>query len=267
MEATTKKKLVIGTSVAVILGVGGYFLYKFLKEKGVIGGKVKEDVQEEETVIDAPSNSSNSSNSSKPTTAQKELATAYRIWANSTDTLKKKYGKDSSYDLDATSNTPYNSYFTKSYAAGKTEYEKAAKAAVESQNDQVAQISAIAARYKRPITILPKGGMSVEFSFSGKTNGVTQYYKLLISEKSSTDNKKYKGSLVWKLSAAPTFITIAMETKAGGLLTYRNKKYSGSTNYGIGIGAKVSNQGFLGTSIEKLSSNQIKITNYGSLKV
>ena len=265
MEATTKKKLVIGTSVAVILGVGGYFLHKFLKEKGVIGGKVQEDVQEEETVIDATSNSSNSSNSSKPTTAQKELATAYRIWANSTDTLKKKYGKLSSYDLDATSNTPYNSWFTKSYAAGKTEYEKAAKAAVESQNDQVAQISAIAARYKRPITILPKGGMSVEFTFSGKTNGVNQYYKLLISEKSSTDNKKYKGSLVWKLSASPSFFE--KKTISGGLLTYRGKKYKGSTNYGIGVGAKVSNQGFLSTSIEKLSSNQIKITNYGTLKV
>ncbi len=39
MEATTKKKLVIGTSVAVILGVGGYFLHKFLKDKGVFGGK------------------------------------------------------------------------------------------------------------------------------------------------------------------------------------------------------------------------------------
>lgn len=262
MEATTKKKLVIGTSVAVILGVGGYFLHKFLKEKGVIGGKVKEDVQEEETVIDK---GSTNSNSNKPTTAQKELATAYRIWANSTDTLKKKYGKDSSYDLDATSNTPYNSFFTKSYAAGKTEYEKAAKAAVESQNDQVAQISAIAARYKRPITILPKGGMSVKFTFSGKTNGVVHYYELLISEKSSTDNKKYKGSLVWKLSASPSFFT--KKTISGGLLTYRGKKYKGSTNYGIGVGAKVSNQDYLGASMEKLSSNQIKITNYGTLKV
>ena len=264
MEAKTKKRLVIGTSVAVILGVGGYYLFRWLKDSGRIGGKVQEDVQEEETVIDAPSNSSNSS---KPTKAQNELATAYRIWANSTDTLSKKYGKKSSYDLDATSSSPYNSYFTKSYAAGKTEYEKAAKAAVESQNDQVAQISAIAARYKRPISILPKGGMSVVFTFSGKTNGVTQYYELLISEKSTTDNKKYKGSLVWKLSSSPTFLNFTKQTISGGLLTYRNKKYSGSTNYGIGIGAKVSNQGFLGTSIEKLSSNQIKITNYGTLKV
>jgi hypothetical protein len=265
MEAKTKKRLVIGTSVAVILGVGGYFLYKFLKDSGRIGGKVQEDVQEEETVIDSSSNSSNSSNSSKPTKAQNELATAYRIWANSSDNLSKKYGKKSSYDLDATSKTPYNSFFKKSYAAGKTEYEKAAKAAVESQNDQVAQISAIAARYNSPITILQTGGMSVQFTFSGETNGVSQYYKLEISERSPTDNKKYKGSLVWRMSSQSSIFS-NFKTISGGLLTYRGKKYKGSTNYGIGVGAKVSNEGFLGTSIEKLSSNQIKITNYGTLK-
>lgn len=271
MEAKTKKRIVIGTSVAVILGVGGYYLYKFLKDKGVFGGKKGiDDDGTGETVVTTSSSSSSSSNNSsnKPqiTTAQIELATAYRIWANSTDTLKKKYGKTSTYDLDATSKTPYNSYFTKSYAAGKADYEKAAKSAVESQNDQVAQISAIAARYGRPITVLPKGGMSVEFTFSGETNGATQYYKLLISEKSSTTNTKYKGSLVWKLSATSSYFTTPTKAISGGLLTYRGQKYKGSTNYGIGVGAKISNVGYLGMSMEKLSSNQIKITNYGTLK-
>lgn len=262
MEAKTKKRLVIGTSVAVILGVGGYYLFRWLKDSGRIGGKVQEDVQEEETVIDA---SSNSSKPTKPTKAQNELATAYRIWANSSDTLSKKYGKKSPYKLDATSSSPYNSYFKKSYAAGKAEYEKAAKVAVESQNDQVAQISAIAARYNSPITILQTGGMSVQFTFSGETNGVSQYYKLQISERSPTDNKKYKGKLVWRLSSQSSIFS-NFKIISGGLLTYRGKKYEGSTNYGIGVGAKVSNEGFLGTSIEKLSSNQIKITNYGTLK-
>ena len=274
MEATTKKKLIIGTSVAVILGVGGYFLHKFLKDKGVFGGKKGiDDDGTGETVTTSYSSSSssssnNSSNKPKITPAQIELATAYRIWANSTDTLKKKYGKTSTYDLDATSKTPYNSYFTKSYAAGKADYEKAAKDAVESQNDQVAQISAIATRYKRDIKVLPKGGMSVTFTFSGETNGTTQYYKLLITEKSSTNNKKYKGSLVWKLSSTSNYFSSTYpNTISGGLLTYRGKKYKGSTNYGIGVGAKVSNESYLGKSMEKLSSNQIKITNYGTLQV
>mgnify|MGYP003638925544 CR=1 FL=1 len=246
MEGKTKKRLVIGTSVVIILSVGGYYLYKWLKDSGKIGGKVTDESLSEETnfVAEKPKGS-------KPqiTQAQIELATAYRIWANSTDTLNKKYGKKSSYDLDATSNVPYNSYFTKSYAAGKTEYEKAAKAAVASQNDQVAQISAIATRYTRPITV------------EGK------YYKLVISEKSPTDNKKYKGSLVWKLFSREYFWDDWTKVISGGLLTYRNKKYSGSTNYGIGIGAKSISQDKLGKTMEALSSSQIKITAYGTLKV
>ena len=264
MEGKTKKRLVIGTSVVIILSVGGYYLYKWLKDSGKIGGKVTDESLSEETnfVAEKPKGS-------KPqiTQAQIELATAYRIWANSTDTLNKKYGKDSSYDLNATSNVPYNSYFTKSYAAGKTEYEKAAKDAVASQNDQVAQISAIATRYTRPITVEGMGGMSVDFTFRGTTNGVGKYYKLVISEKSPTDNKKYKGSLVWKLFSREYFWDDWTKVISGGLLTYRNKKYSGSTNYGIGIGAKSISQDKLGKTMEALSSSQIKITAYGTLKV
>lgn len=52
------------------------------------------------------------------------LAKAYRIWANSTDELSKKYGKTSIYKLDAKSNDPNNQYFRNSYEAGKAEYEK-----------------------------------------------------------------------------------------------------------------------------------------------
>lgn len=53
--------------------------------------------------------------------SRSELATNYRAWANSTDALSKKYGKQSQYDLDATGSA--NAFFDRSYAAGKTEYE------------------------------------------------------------------------------------------------------------------------------------------------
>jgi hypothetical protein len=59
-----------------------------------------------------------------PTAAQIDMAKEYRIWANSTPELKSKYGKTSTYDLDATSNKPWNSNFEKSYAAGKMEFDQ-----------------------------------------------------------------------------------------------------------------------------------------------
>lgn len=45
----------------------------------------------------------------------------FRRWANSTDELKKKYGKTSKYDLDA-SGKPDNNFIRKAYAAAKEEY-------------------------------------------------------------------------------------------------------------------------------------------------
>jgi hypothetical protein len=59
-----------------------------------------------------------------PTAAQIDMAKEYRLWANSTPELKSKYGKTSTYDLDATSNKPWNSNFEKSYAAGKSEFDQ-----------------------------------------------------------------------------------------------------------------------------------------------
>jgi hypothetical protein len=61
------------------------------------------------------------------TPEQVALATAYRLWANSTEELNKKYGKKSQFDLDATSPNPYNSFFLKSYALGKSDYEASLK--------------------------------------------------------------------------------------------------------------------------------------------
>jgi hypothetical protein len=64
------------------------------------------------------------SNDSKYLQQKPHLAIAYRTWANSTDDLSKKYGKKSSYDLDATSKNPTGGTFAKSYAVGKNEFDK-----------------------------------------------------------------------------------------------------------------------------------------------
>lgn len=50
-----------------------------------------------------------------------EQAIAYRTWANSTDKLKNKYGKTSTFDLDATGTN--NSFVARSYAQAKADYE------------------------------------------------------------------------------------------------------------------------------------------------
>jgi hypothetical protein len=57
------------------------------------------------------------------TTEQKTIAKLYRLWANSTDELSKKYGKKSIYDLDEKSNNPYGGTFLKSYKVGKSKFD------------------------------------------------------------------------------------------------------------------------------------------------
>ena len=62
----------------------------------------------------------------KPTTDdvdQVELATKYRIWANSSSALQKKYGKSSKFKLDPKSNDPANTNFDKSYKEGQTAFD------------------------------------------------------------------------------------------------------------------------------------------------
>ena len=56
-------------------------------------------------------------------TEKTELATDYRIWANSSEELQKLYGKSSKFKLDPESTTPANSYFDKSYKKGQTAYD------------------------------------------------------------------------------------------------------------------------------------------------
>jgi len=64
-----------------------------------------------------------------------DLARAYRIWANSTDELSRKYGKNSKFDLDAESRTPYNSFFIKSFNAGKDEWAKSKTSNVDGKEN------------------------------------------------------------------------------------------------------------------------------------
>tara|TARA_R110000764_G_scaffold542_3_gene2045 strand:- start:1510 stop:2583 length:1074 start_codon:yes stop_codon:yes gene_type:complete len=70
---------------------------------------------------------------------KEELATAYRVWANSTPALKVKYGKDSPFDLDAIGSA--NDYFDASYKSGKAVYEAStAKSGMNLTNAEVVTI-------------------------------------------------------------------------------------------------------------------------------
>ena len=121
---STKQKIVIGFSLMAILGVGGYFGYEWWKKRPK-KGTVKTDEAEVNT---GSTSSTGNTGSSKPkitiTKKQINAATAYRIWANSTTALKNKYGKTSSFDLDASSSTPYNKFYLASVKVGGKEFLK-----------------------------------------------------------------------------------------------------------------------------------------------
>jgi hypothetical protein len=53
-----------------------------------------------------------------------QVAKYYRLWANSTPELSKKYGKESEFDLDATRKDPTSGTFNKSYSQGKSQFDK-----------------------------------------------------------------------------------------------------------------------------------------------
>jgi len=90
-----------------------------------------------------------------PTAEQLKLAKDYRTWANSTPELKVKYGKTSPYDLDATSSKPYNTNFEKSYAVGKSDFDK-----------------------RTPVTVTPPAsGRKKGDTITLKPGTVTLYYK------------------------------------------------------------------------------------------
>ena len=82
-----------------------------------------------------------------PTPEDIELATKYRVWANSTPELAKKWGSTSVYKLSLTWNPPYTEAFKKSYdAGGKDEFEKSQiyidwKKGVKNNEDSVLNVS------------------------------------------------------------------------------------------------------------------------------
>jgi hypothetical protein len=122
-----KKKYLVYGAIATI-GAVLYYFWKKDKDDRDREAQEKLDVQSGTPRTDVANNANNSNLSSASNTttqAQIELATAYRKWANSTEELKKKWGKTSKYDLDETSTSPYNSFFLDSYnGGGKAEYEK-----------------------------------------------------------------------------------------------------------------------------------------------
>lgn len=230
MESKTKKRIIIWTSVAVVLGVGGYFLVKYLKDKGIIGKKDTGDTDGGST--DGGSISGGSTSGGSTTTAEQiALAVAYRIWANSTDELSKKYGKKSSYDLDASSSNPYGGTFLRSYAAGKSDYEKSIKGNTTTINDQIEQITKIAAKYPNtPILAHSKGGQYVNIYFGAKFQDKEYAYRLSIYEKSPYDGAQAtNGYLVWVLSEANWTSGITNENSG---ITYENRIYQ-TIGYGL----------------------------------
>jgi hypothetical protein len=85
-------------------------------------------------VTKSPSNGTASNVKSVPSTGFDQPAgDAFRKWANSTPDLKKKYGKESKFDLDP-KGKPDNSFIRKAYAAAKEEYSKYLSSAKEGQN-------------------------------------------------------------------------------------------------------------------------------------
>jgi hypothetical protein len=77
--------------------------------------------QEKETSISNMEKMPLRQSSSPSTWFTQDEGDRFRKWANSTDELKRKYGKDSEYDLDPTGK-PDNSFIRKAYAAAKKEY-------------------------------------------------------------------------------------------------------------------------------------------------
>jgi hypothetical protein len=269
MEANTKKRIIIWTSVSAILGVGGYFLYKYLKDKGIIGKNDKGDTGStggQNTGGGAENQVVQPSVGSQPTAEQTALATAYRIWANSTDALNKKYGKKSQYDLDATRTNPYGGTFLKSYAAGKTEYEASLKpsgtTATTGKQDQIEQITKIAARYKAPIEAHTKGGQMVSLFFGAKFQGENKAYRVRVYEKNpNSGTKDTNGNLIWVLfqadwSTFSSYESLSYTAISLGYLRYDNGKFVGANTWGVGVGAK-GNSNMITQFIQQVTNNQI----------
>lgn len=263
MDAKKKNRIIVWTSVAIILSVGGYFGYKYLKDSGKLGGKKDGgDTGGGDTGGGSISSGSTSSGSissgSTPTAEQTALATKYRIWANSTDELSKKYGKKSEYDLDATRSNPYGGTFLRSYAAGKAEYEASLKGtsssstATTTASNQKDQITKIASRYGKSIQAHSKGGQYVALNWGATRQGTKHNYVLGIYEKNpSTGAAVSNGSLVWVLLEDNKAIM-------SGYVTYENGIFKGSAAWAVsGISKGTGNHKYITDFIKSVSNNNI----------
>lgn len=127
------------------------------------------------------------SGGSAPSTGfSQEEGDKFRQWANSTDELKKKYGKSSKYDLDVTGK-PDNSFIRKAYAAAKDEYEASeGDSKVESGSSELKK--SMQADYEIANAISNK---LIEFWKSNPGAGIFKPYKGIVND---DEEKALKGA-------------------------------------------------------------------------
>ena len=234
-KLNTRKYLIYG-SIAAIVGVLGYYIWK---------GSKKPNEPKNDGVIDDGLNDGNlkdgnakdKSNSNIPTAEQKALATDYRKWANSTDALSKKWGKQSTHNLDATGD--YNSFFLSSYnAGGKAEYEaylKESKAPIASANK--AMFDFLVNQNTNAVTT-SKNGIRQQIIYF-KSWGYSRAVLELREQTSLTDKKPY-----WNIYGTQADKTANRGLKAQGYWSVNpnTKEFTFKSTGGVGAGRTKTNK-------------------------
>ena len=255
MKAGSKEKIIITLSIAILLGIGSYFgvkkLRKLKNEKAAAEAeaeRLKNESNNVETPVITPSNN-------KVSATQTALAIAYRTWANSTDDLSKKYGKKSSYDLDATSTTPTGGTFARSYALGKNDFDNYNKSMSKPDADNSkpsaknAKIfNAIAASTGKPVKRLANGVSYLDIKVLAQGKGLKV---LKIADGQISSGTFSPSWVVYYLYDTDWKGTLTGKSIASGYLRVKNGKYDFSGANGIGKGAKITgastlNQGLTG---------------------
>lgn len=170
MDAKKKKRIIIYTSVGLILGVGGYFLYKWLKDSGKIGKKEDEEDKEVETQVvyvnqgGTGGSSSSSSSSDRPSDIK-----AFQKWVIEVkkDTTILGGGGDSGFGDDG----KWGSKTKSAWAKYKDEYNKyvSGGAGTTSPTDT----SVIPGMLRNLYTTLQSGGRKPQFyevNYKGQGN-------------------------------------------------------------------------------------------------
>lgn len=242
MAKTNTRKYLIYGSIATIVGVLAYFIWKGSKKP-----QTPKNIDETPSPL-GDDNKSQGGSSTSPTTEQVALATAYRKWANSTDALSLKWGKKSTYDLDETSSTPYNNYFTNSYnGGGKAEYEaylKESKQPISSGNKNI--FNFLINQNTNAITTSENGirRQTLYFSSWGYRRAVLE----LREQTSLTDKKPY-----WSI-----YPTEADKKAKRGLIAQgywsanpTTKEFTFEATSGLGAGRKKTNK-LIATALEQI---------------